>query len=102
MPEALDPLQVVEKAPHEVAGDGHALGDGVVHGEQVAPQVVHAVEVLHPTGAVGVVTTEKDAVRLLPLRPLRLPVAVVPLAAEVEPAAAFADWVPARVREARR
>ena len=31
------------------------------------------------SGAAGVLTTEKDAVRLLPLRPLPVPIAVVPL-----------------------
>ena len=36
-----------------------------------------------------VLTTEKDLVRLLPLRPLPLPVAWVPLQVSIEPAAEF-------------
>jgi tetraacyldisaccharide 4'-kinase len=43
-----------------------------------------------------VLTTEKDAVRLLPLRPFRTPIAAVPLDVTVEPAAAFRAWLDAR------
>jgi tetraacyldisaccharide 4'-kinase len=53
------------------------------------------------TGAVGVLTTTKDAVRLLPLRPLPVRVAAVPLDVTIEPAGAFAEWLQARLREAR-
>src|SRR5690606_34570195 len=48
-----------------------------------------------------VLTTEKDAVRLLPRRPLPVPVAVVPLAVVVEPADVFRAWLLARLREVR-
>jgi tetraacyldisaccharide 4'-kinase len=40
-----------------------------------------------------VVTTEKDAVRLMPLRPLPLPIACVPLVASVEPEDEFRTWL---------
>ncbi len=53
------------------------------------------------TGAIGVLTTSKDAVRLLPLRPLPVPVAAVPLEVSIEPAGPFADWLQERLREAR-
>jgi tetraacyldisaccharide 4'-kinase len=52
--------------------------------------------------ASAVLTTGKDAVRLLPLRPFPIPVAVVPLEVSVEPAAEFGAWLDARCREARR
>jgi hypothetical protein len=48
-----------------------------------------------------VLTTEKDAIRLRPLRPLPVPVAAVPLDVTVEPEAEFRTWVLARLREAR-
>jgi tetraacyldisaccharide 4'-kinase len=46
-----------------------------------------------------VLTTEKDCVRLLPLRPWPFRVAVRPMTVRVEPAEAFATWLLARVRE---
>jgi tetraacyldisaccharide 4'-kinase len=45
------------------------------------------------TGAQGVLTTEKDAMRLLPLRPLAVAVAAVPLRVSIEPADAFGPWL---------
>ncbi|MFI5178839.1 MAG: tetraacyldisaccharide 4'-kinase, partial [Vicinamibacterales bacterium] len=53
------------------------------------------------TGAVGAVTTEKDAVRLRPLRPLPCPVATIPLDVSIEPAAEFREWLFDRLRAAR-
>jgi tetraacyldisaccharide 4'-kinase len=44
-------------------------------------------------GASLVVTTEKDVVRMLPLRPLPVPVAWLPLSVRVEPEAEFAAWL---------
>lgn len=52
-------------------------------------------------GAALVVTTEKDAVRLLPLRPLPIAVAWVPLVLTIEPEAAFGDWLASAVAAAR-
>jgi tetraacyldisaccharide 4'-kinase len=54
------------------------------------------------TSATAVLTTEKDAMRLLPMRPIGLPVAAVPLTVAVEPAAAFREWLITRVGEVRR
>ena len=48
-----------------------------------------------------VLTTEKDLVRLLPLRPFDLPMAWVPLTVVVEPAARFRDWLGDRLSRAR-
>jgi tetraacyldisaccharide 4'-kinase len=53
------------------------------------------------SGAAGALTTEKDAVRLLRLRPLPIPIAAVPQVVEVTPVPAFRDWLLARMRELR-
>jgi tetraacyldisaccharide 4'-kinase len=52
------------------------------------------------TGASGIVTTEKDMVRLLPLRPLPFPVAWQRLDVQVEPADEFRAWIMGRLGEA--
>ena len=52
---------------------------------------------LRATGAAAVLTTEKDAVRLLPLRPLGVPAAYVPLAVTIEPGDVFTPWLLGRV-----
>ncbi len=52
-------------------------------------------------GAAGVVTTEKDATRLRPLRPLPLPVWSIGLDVSVEPADQFRAWLFERLAEAR-
>jgi tetraacyldisaccharide 4'-kinase len=51
-------------------------------------------------GASGVITTEKDMVRLLPFRPLLFPVAWQRLDVSIEPADAFEAWLMDRLREA--
>lgn len=48
-----------------------------------------------------VLTTEKDAMRLLPLRPLPVAIAAVPLSVTVEPAADFHAWILQRLAEVR-
>jgi tetraacyldisaccharide-1-P 4'-kinase len=45
------------------------------------------------TGAAVVLTTEKDLMRLLPLRPWPFRVAVRPMTVRVEPAERFAAWL---------
>ncbi len=57
---------------------------------------------LDETGGRAVLTTEKDAVRLLPLRPLPVPVSAVPLDVAVEPADRFRGWMFERLRAARQ
>jgi tetraacyldisaccharide 4'-kinase len=52
-------------------------------------------------GASGVLTTAKDAMRLLPMRPLPVAMAFVPLHVAVEPAARFREWLLGRLAEAR-
>lgn len=53
------------------------------------------------TNAELVLTTEKDLVRWLPLRPLPFALAWVPLAATVEPVDAFAPWLLAALASCR-
>jgi hypothetical protein len=52
---------------------------------------------MRAAGAALAVTTEKDLVRMLPLRPLPAPVWWVPLRVSVEPAAEFAAWLNRRI-----
>jgi len=52
-------------------------------------------------GADLMLTTFKDLMRLLPLRPLPVPVAWVPYRVTVEPAATFRDWLLERLAAAR-
>jgi len=47
-----------------------------------------------------VLTTEKDAVRLLPLRPLPFAAAFVPLTVTIEPEDVFTRWLLARLAAA--
>ena len=52
-------------------------------------------------GAWAIVTTEKDVVRLLPFRPMALPVVWVPLEVRIEPAAGFRTWLASRLATER-
>lgn len=54
-------------------------------------------QTLARTGAELVLTTEKDLMRLLPLRPVPFPLAWVPLSLDVEPAGELARWLRAAV-----
>jgi tetraacyldisaccharide 4'-kinase len=53
------------------------------------------------TNAAGVLTTSKDAVRLMPLRPLPFAIFEWPLRVTIEPADQFAAWLRRRRDEAR-
>jgi tetraacyldisaccharide 4'-kinase len=55
--------------------------------------LVRIAAAMHGVGAATVVTTEKDIVRMLPLRPLPMPVAWLPLSVLVEPVAEFREWM---------
>jgi tetraacyldisaccharide-1-P 4'-kinase len=52
-------------------------------------------------GAAAVLTTDKDATRLRPLRPLPVPIHAVPLVASVEPHDSFRAWLLERLAAAR-
>ena len=53
-------------------------------------------------GAAGVITTEKDWMRLLPFRPLGFPVAWRGVSVSIEPFDAFTGWLRPRIGEPRR
>ncbi len=52
-------------------------------------------------GAARIVTTEKDFVRLLPLRPFALPIVWVPLTMEPDPLPEFRSWLAGALNAAR-
>ena len=60
-----------------------------------------AAAALRDTGASAVLTTEKDAVRLLSYRPLPVLFAYVPLTVEFDPAQGFDRWCAEKLREVR-
>jgi tetraacyldisaccharide 4'-kinase len=76
-----------------------AFGDHHRYRRQDLARVADAVR---RTGAVSALTTSKDAIRLLPLRPLPVPIAEVSLDATIDPAGPFDDWILQRLEEARR
>ena len=58
-------------------------------------------EAARSAGARAILTTEKDLVRLLPFRPLPLPVLWLPLTVRLEPAPAFRAWLTGRLAAER-
>lgn len=80
--------------------EGWTVADRVVFGDHhryTAADVGRIVAAMRAARAVMVLTTEKDLVRLLPLRPLPVPVAWVPLQVAIEPARDFGAWLAARL-----
>jgi tetraacyldisaccharide 4'-kinase len=59
--------------------------------------LVRIAAAMRGVGAEMVLTTEKDVVRMLPLRPLPMPVAWLALSVRVEPEAAFSVWLERRI-----
>lgn len=59
-------------------------------------------QAVHDQGAAAVLTTEKDAMRLLAFRPLPVPVAAVPLEVTFAPPGVFDAWMTSRLQEVRR
>ncbi|RPJ53705.1 MAG: hypothetical protein EHM24_32595, partial [Acidobacteria bacterium] len=85
----------LRRAGWEVAAEV-LLGD---HEPVTAGLLARIERSLREAGAEVVLTTEKDAARMLPHRPLRMPVAFVPLEVRPEPEAAFRGWLAGRVSE---
>ncbi len=71
-----------------------AFGD---HHRYTRPDLDRIAAAMRAAGAELVVTTEKDLVRMLRLRPWPAPVAFVPLSVRVEPAAEFSAWLTQRL-----
>jgi tetraacyldisaccharide 4'-kinase len=72
------------------------------HHRYDAADVAHITAAARAAGARLILTTEKDLMRLLPFRPFEVPVAYVPMALEIDPAAAFDAWLAKTVGEARQ
>jgi tetraacyldisaccharide 4'-kinase len=88
-----------------VAAQGFVIRDAIAfrdHHRYGRGDVKRLVKAVASTGAEGAVTTEKDAVRLLHLRPLSLSVAWLPLDVTIEPRTAFRAWLSSSLVEARR
>jgi tetraacyldisaccharide 4'-kinase len=81
----------------EIAGDVRFRD----HHAYSAADVNRIAQAARAADAPVVLTTEKDYVRLLPLRPWPFRLAVRPLSVRVEPADAFASWLLGRLSAAR-
>jgi tetraacyldisaccharide 4'-kinase len=84
----------------DVARHGWAVAGTLAFGDHhryVAGDLDRIAAAMRAAGAVMVLTTEKDLVRMLPLRPLPVPVAWVPLRVGVEPVAEFVAWLEKRI-----
>jgi tetraacyldisaccharide 4'-kinase len=86
----------------EAAGWTVAQTVGFADHHRYSPgDVARLATIAREANAMGVLTTSKDAVRLLPLRPLPVRIAAVPLNVTIEPAADFTSWILTRLQEAR-
>ena len=78
-----------------LAADGWTVADTLAFADHHAftrADLDRIVRTMREARAVMVLTTEKDMVRLLPLRPLPVPVAWAPLQVGVEPTVEFTAW----------
>ncbi len=94
--------------PERLARDLAALGWTVAesvsfadHHRYTSRDMKKVAAAVRRTGAVAVVTTSKDAVRLPATTALPVPVAVAALRVSVEPAVAFKSWLMQRLADAR-
>jgi tetraacyldisaccharide 4'-kinase len=71
------------------------------HHRYAAADLARVASDVASAGAIGVLTTEKDAERLLLWRPFPVRIAAVPLEISIEPAGQFRSWLLDRIREAR-
>lgn len=81
-----------------VVGGAWAPGD---HHRYTTADVTRLAREVKAAGAAGVLTTSKDAVRLLPLRPLPFAIYEWPMRVTIEPADRFAAWLRQRRDQAR-
>jgi tetraacyldisaccharide 4'-kinase len=71
------------------------------HHPYSSADVRRIVRAAREAGAVAVLTTEKDYVRLRPYRPFPMPVSWVPLTMEPDPLPEFRHWLAGSLRAAR-
>ncbi|MCC7008848.1 MAG: tetraacyldisaccharide 4'-kinase [Acidobacteria bacterium] len=90
-------MHMLRQAGWDVA-ETMAVGD---HHRYDVRDLARLTRLVERAGAAGVLTTTKDLIRLLPLRPLPIPIAAVPLSVTIEPAEAFRAWLFARIASAR-
>jgi len=94
-----------ERFFQDLSRDGWALAGTFAfadHHRYDARDVARIVGAARAAGAAALVTTEKDLMRLLPFRPLALPVMWVPLTVRIEPDDRFRSWLSAKLADARR
>jgi len=94
-----------ERFFQDLSRDGWALVGTLAfadHHRYDVRDIARIVGAAKSAGAAALVTTEKDLVRLLPFRPLALPVIWVPLALRIEPEDRFRAWLSAKLADARR
>ena len=71
------------------------------HHRYTARDVAAVAAAARAEGAQALVTTEKDVMRILPFRPLPLPLLWVPLVVRIEPEPAFRQWLGQRIAAER-
>jgi tetraacyldisaccharide 4'-kinase len=87
----------------EARAAGYDVAQSIVfpdHHNYVTADVARIADAVRTNGAAWVLTTEKDLIRLLPLRPLPFRIAVRPLSVRVEPDT-FVPWLLERLTAAR-
>ena len=101
---AMAGIERPERFFDDLRAAGHrVLGTRVFRDHHVysTTELASVADAARAAGAAAVVTTEKDAVRLDGLTLPALPIASVGLHTRIEPAGAFADWLLARLAQAR-
>lgn len=94
-----------ERFFNELAADGWTLAGTRAfadHHRYDRRDVARIVGAAKTAGASALVTTEKDLMRLLPFRPLGLPLMWVPLSVRLEPEDGFRSWLSAKLADRRR
>jgi tetraacyldisaccharide 4'-kinase len=71
------------------------------HHRYTTGDLARLVAAARSAGAMALITTEKDVMRLLRFRPLPLPLIWVPLDVRIEPAPAFRRWLGERLAAER-
>lgn len=93
-----------ERFSHAVAAAGWTVAETLGfadHHPYTRRDLARIRDACRRTSADLVLTTEKDAMRLLTMRPLDVPVAAVPLDVSVDPSNAFHTWLITRLAEVR-